>query len=518
MSAYSPPVENVPIFDAGLFRTTNGEGEFLTIAEANRLYLQFPFGQGSETIPAVNITGNATISQNIVMNGTAGTNYLQFPDGTQQFTAVPSPFPVDNLQAVLDAGNTANLQSITLNNTPAQSQTFISGISNSYLLSFENFSPAVPFTTASLTSSVEKQQFRQQSFIANGASNIYSDAKLELNGDPVGDPNNVKSQVYLQDQNDPLAKNITTTYRTDGITQVNTGATASDYTITTDNNLLINSSNITASSSSILFGSVASSVFSTHTATGFNAVDNNNSAFAFYRNNQLSIYGTGNASLLANKTSLTYTDSAGTGTGALTSSALTMVSPTTGTSLYNAGSARISSVNSAGASAPILTLENSTAGANAGVAIETNKNGGAGVIGDEVFRLSMKGKNSGNTTAEYGRITCNIRDPTTSGAGIDGGLTLSAPINNTMTTFLDLNGNNGNVNCLRNLDMRTNDILSTTANLRLICPSTSSGAGSITIEPKGGGTGFLILNNLPTSSAGLPVGAVWRNGSVLNIV
>ena len=44
---------------------------------------------------------------------------------------------------------------------------------------------------------------------------------------------------------------------------------------------------------------------------------------------------------------------------------------------------------------------------------------------------------------------------------------------------------------------------------------TSTG-GDVTITPKAASN--LILLNLPTSSAGLPSGAVWRNGNVLNIV
>jgi len=490
MSAYNPPVENVPIFDAGLFRTTNGEGEFLTIAEANKLYLQFPFGQGTETIPAVNITGNATISNNIVMNGTAGTNFLQFPDGSQQFVAVPNPIPADTYDAVLNAGDTATEKSAKITGTGVIGTATATNSKASIVIQDSDFAGTIA-----------------QSSLTNKTLNMIA-------GIPIGysqslnlilDTGGASNGLYHSDTNPSSPSPFVIS--TDQDLQLTSGLLK---------NFLVSSANITASPTSIMFGNL-STQFTTHTATGFNANDNSSSAFAYYRNNQMSIYGTGNASLFANKTTLTYTDSAGTATGALSSNSLTMIDPTTGTSVYSGGSARISSANSAGASAPILQLQNSTAGASAGVAIETFKNGGAGVIGDEVFRLSMKGKNSGNTTAEYGRITCNIRDPTTSGAGIDGGLILSAPINNTMTSFLDLNGNNGNVNCLRNLDMRANDILSTTANLRLIT-SASSGAGSITIEPKGAGTGFLILNNLPTSSVGLPVGAVWKNGSVLNIV
>lgn len=88
MSAYYPPTENVPIFDASLFRTTNDTtSQYLTKDEADRLFLQYPFGQGTETIPSLIVSNNQTTGGNIVMNGTSGTNYLEFPDGTRQYTA-----------------------------------------------------------------------------------------------------------------------------------------------------------------------------------------------------------------------------------------------------------------------------------------------------------------------------------------------------------------------------------------------------------------------------------------------
>lgn len=51
MSSYNPPVENVPIFDSGLFSTTNTpDSGYLTKDEADKLYLQYPFAQGAETL------------------------------------------------------------------------------------------------------------------------------------------------------------------------------------------------------------------------------------------------------------------------------------------------------------------------------------------------------------------------------------------------------------------------------------------------------------------------------------
>jgi hypothetical protein len=81
MSAYNPPRENVPIFDASLFDTVDSGGG-LTQAEADLLYLKWPFGQVNETL-----AGNTTMTGNLILDGVAATNYLEFPDGTQQFTA-----------------------------------------------------------------------------------------------------------------------------------------------------------------------------------------------------------------------------------------------------------------------------------------------------------------------------------------------------------------------------------------------------------------------------------------------
>jgi hypothetical protein len=97
---YPPPIEDVPIFDPLLFL----EADFaLTASAGDARYLRFPTAQGKETMQDMDVNGlgtffngitmngavgdNLTNNQNIIMNGTALTNYIQFPDGTQQFTA-----------------------------------------------------------------------------------------------------------------------------------------------------------------------------------------------------------------------------------------------------------------------------------------------------------------------------------------------------------------------------------------------------------------------------------------------
>jgi hypothetical protein len=111
MSAYPPPTENLPIFDSSQFSTLTGT---LTKAEADLLYLHYPLGQGNETIPSLVVSGAETIGgqlnaeQNIVMSGTANTNYIEFPDVTKQYTAYILPSPAPTAGSYTNANITIN--------------------------------------------------------------------------------------------------------------------------------------------------------------------------------------------------------------------------------------------------------------------------------------------------------------------------------------------------------------------------------------------------------------------------
>ena len=70
-------------FSAGISTpSVNTSGNLLIGGNASTLGVSI--GQATTTTA---ILGNESVTGNIVMNGTALTNYLQFPDGTQQFTA-----------------------------------------------------------------------------------------------------------------------------------------------------------------------------------------------------------------------------------------------------------------------------------------------------------------------------------------------------------------------------------------------------------------------------------------------
>ena len=61
MSAYNPPTENLPVFDNSVFNTVNPTGN-ITRAQADLLYLHYPFGQGAEVIPSLTVTGTSLLS------------------------------------------------------------------------------------------------------------------------------------------------------------------------------------------------------------------------------------------------------------------------------------------------------------------------------------------------------------------------------------------------------------------------------------------------------------------------
>ena len=88
MASYLPPTENLPIFDPSVFQ--NAGEEALTINNASKYFLKYPNAQGTENLQTTNVNGiltcfaEANLKTNMVMSGTSGTNYIQFPDGSKQ--------------------------------------------------------------------------------------------------------------------------------------------------------------------------------------------------------------------------------------------------------------------------------------------------------------------------------------------------------------------------------------------------------------------------------------------------
>jgi len=87
MASYPPPnSQNGSIFNPSDWIAGNAGG--IDTAYLNQHYCQFPVAQGNMSFAGISNTGTTTIGQNLVMQGIYNTNYLEFPDGTKQYTAV----------------------------------------------------------------------------------------------------------------------------------------------------------------------------------------------------------------------------------------------------------------------------------------------------------------------------------------------------------------------------------------------------------------------------------------------
>ena len=134
-----------------------------------------------------------------------------------------------------------------------------------------------------------------------------------------------------------------------------------------------------------------------------------------------------------------------------------------------------------GALNPILNLQNTNASGSVSMEVYKNKPT-AGIAGDVLFNQSVYGKDAGNLKQEYTRISHTLRDASTGGE--DGSIEFSAFVNGAVNTFLQINGNENEINCLKTLDMGGNTIRTTTGNMTIQTTS-SSGTGTLSIQGKG---------------------------------
>jgi hypothetical protein len=176
------------------------------------------------------------------------------------------------------------------------------------------------------------------------------------------------------------------------------------------------------------------------------------------------------------------------------------------------GALRITQQSAGGSTNPVIKMINTNAGTGT-VFVEMYKNKNV-AQNDIITQLSFNANDSAGAKQQFGAIECVA---TNVGAGNqDGALDFYTLVNGGVPSLVfRMNGADNENNSFRPLDMNGNNIKTSSGNLT-IDASTSSGAGTITAILKAGGN--LIFTNLPTASAGLPAGAVWRNGTVLNIV
>jgi hypothetical protein len=161
---------------------------------------------------------------------------------------------------------------------------------------------------------------------------------------------------------------------------------------------------------------------------------------------------------------------------------------------------------------PILTLNNSNATGSVSMEVYKNKPT-AGSGGDVLFNQSVYGKDTGNLKQEYTRTTHTIRDAT--GGLEDGSMEFGCFVNGAVATFLQLNGVENEVNCLKVLDMGGNNIRTTTGSLT-ITTAASTGTGTITIEPKSSSVLDIAGNATMTGTRNLFLGGGTNDTTFIN--
>ena len=84
MAEYPPPIDPTEAFNPNNWIPDNNN---IDEAYLSSHYCQYPVAQGLMNFSDINVSADTTISQNLLLAGIPNVNYLEFPDGTQQFSA-----------------------------------------------------------------------------------------------------------------------------------------------------------------------------------------------------------------------------------------------------------------------------------------------------------------------------------------------------------------------------------------------------------------------------------------------
>ncbi len=95
MSIYSPPTQDLPIFDKLVFQQSE---EYITQGDADKRYLRFPNAQGTENLAQINVNGSATFNSTVNITSTVPPTSSQIiPATTDNSTNIPTTAWVQSL-------------------------------------------------------------------------------------------------------------------------------------------------------------------------------------------------------------------------------------------------------------------------------------------------------------------------------------------------------------------------------------------------------------------------------------
>jgi hypothetical protein len=172
--------------------------------------------------------------------------------------------------------------------------------------------------------------------------------------------------------------------------------------------------------------------------------------------------------------------------------------PGQGQSFLGSGGIFYTQTGTGGQANPSLILSNTNTTGSVSMEVYKNKPG-PGAAGDVLFNQSVYGKDNGSQKQEFTRISHTLRDAAVGGE--DGSIEFSAFVNGSVNTFLQINGNENEINCLKNLDLTGNSIRTTTGGMNITTVG-SSGSGDINISGKSGSIMTLSATQINLNSTG----------------
>ena len=357
-------------------------------------------------------------------------------------------------------------------------------------------------------------------------------------------------------QSTPFSNSSTMTLDLNNLTHnQSTGSPSPDnpFTISTNKNLILTSENFNVSTSSMTIPKTGVPIFAQLTQDGLTMIDNTSAWNSWYRKSSAfvsNLAGTiytfiqnavvqvlsGTAQTSLTPSGLTHTDSYAVDFNISSNRNLTMsatnidlnasgrlILPTltsAGRLVYDPGTLTLNTNMVGDVTDQLLVLENTntTAGATTGIpSVQYYKSGRNVAQNDYIASQHFYANNYLGTKREFGRLTYQATN-SSAGGGDDGAFGVWCAVNGVTQQVFSFNGGDNQNNSFRPLDLNGNALVTSTLNLT-IDSSGSSGLGQIILTPKVGS--YIVLNNLPTSSVGLPTGAIWKDtsqGNTLKVV
>jgi hypothetical protein len=470
-------------------------------------------GGGSQNLASVLTNGNSAGVTDINMNARNILACNNLDVTTINSAAYPPVVPADNLQAVLTAGNTADLGFNLTDINGFDTSSIVADIPATFSSLDVAFASTSPGVTASSLIKSQLSQTEYSTSVTDGTQSATKNLFTTITAITDNDTTTDGTQTAFSQATTGVGVGANTLQSfNSGAGQVNTLTTTCFNTLVGQSHLF-KTTGVDESSASLNAGSGGSNFGASYQTDAPNII--------------ISAGGdvnTGAATLSVQATSLTSVTSqllrmeagltgdamlehlvSGAGTQNLKIQSSNNLLLTSDNLTSTATNFKVLSTAAGGGGVPLLTLTNTNA--TGSVAMEVYKDKPTiGANGDVLFTQSVFGKDTtgggAGTKQEYTRITHTIRNPT---SGVeDGSLELGAFVDGAYQNFIQLNANDapiGEVNVFRPLDF--------------VVPSGASAANA-TIRLSGAASSDLDINGSSSAGSG-HINLTSKTGTFLNV-